>query len=204
MHATPVDPADLPARRKPYGFDSLSFYFRIRGGVRLDSQCVVSTQLPDYDISRIRVSQWSTEENRTLWETTAEPFNTERHRAQRQRYVDQLIAQADEQVARAGWSVYRKGRKLIYRKKPCAPADVQAKLILHVTPTDPNDLPADRQRHGFDNLGFYFDQRGFRLDDQCIAIAQLPDYAIDRIRVGQWISKGNRTVWEAEFLEIGG
>ena len=202
LHATPVDPADLPARRKPYGFDSLSFYFRIRGGVRLDSQCVVSTQLPDYDISRIRVSQWSTEENRTLWETTAEPFNTERHRAQRQCYVDQLIAQADEQVARAGWSVYRKGRKLIYRKKPCAPADVQAKLILHVTPTDPNDLPA-AQRHGFDNLGFYFDQRGFRLDDQCIAIAQLPDYPIGRIRVGQWIADGNRTVWEAEFLEIG-
>ena len=204
LHATPVDPADLPSHRRPYGFDSLSFYFNVRGGIRLDDQCVVSTQLPDYDISRIRVSQWSTEENRTLWETTAEPFNTERHRAQRQRYVDQLIAQADEQVDRAGWSVYRKGRKLIYRKEPCAPADVSAKFILHVTPTDPNDLPADRKWRGFDSLGFYFDQRGFRLDDQCIAIAHLPDYAIGRIRVGQWISKGDRTVWEAEFLEIGG
>ena len=204
LQAIPVDPADLPSHRRPYGFDSLSFYFHIRGGIRLDDQCVVTASLPDYDISRIRVGQWIADGNRTLWETTAEPFNADRHRAQRQRYVDQLIEQADEQVARAGWNVYRKGRKLIYRKQPCAPADTQAKLVLHVTPVDPADLPADRERHGFDSLGFYFDQRGFRLDNQCIAIAQLPDYAIGRIRVGQWIADGNRTVWDAEFLEIGG
>ena len=199
LHAIPLDPADLPAHRRPYGFDLLDFYFHVRGGIRLDDQCVASVQLPDYAISRIRIGQWIADGNRTLWETTAEPFNADRHRAQRQRYVDQLIEQASEQVARAGWSVYRKGRKLIYRKEPCAPADVQAKIVLHVTPIDPNELPANRQRHGFDSLGFYFDQRGFRLDDQCIAIAQLPDYAIGHIRVGQWISKGNRTVWEAEF-----
>ena len=139
--------------------------------------------------------------------TATEPFDAQRHRARKQRYVQQLIEQADEQVARAGWGVYRKGRKLIYHKKPCVPADVQAKLVLHVTPTDPKDLPTDRQRYGYDSLGFYFDrfdQRGFWLDDQCIAIAQLPDYAIGHIRVGQWIAKEDRTVWEAEFLEIGG
>ena len=136
--------------------------------------------------------------------TTTEPFDAQRHRARKQRYVQQLIEQADEQVARAGWTVYHTGRKLIYHKKPCAPADVQAKLVLHIIPTDLNDLPADRKEHGYDSLGFYFNQRGFRLDDQCIAIAQLPDYAIGRIRVGQWIAKEDRTVWEAEFLEIGG
>ena len=136
--------------------------------------------------------------------TATEPFDAKRHRARKQRYVQQLIAQADEQVARAGWDVYRTGRKLIYRKEPCALADVQAKLVLHVIPTDPSVLSISRQQHGYDSLGFYFDQRGFRLDDQCIAIAHLPDYAISRIRVGQWISKEDRTVWEAEFLEIGG
>ena len=195
LHAIPLNPADLPAHRRPYGFDLLDFYFDWRGGVRLDDQCGVIAQLPDYAIGRIRVGQWIAAENRTLWETTAEPFDAKRH----QRYVEQLIAQADEQVARAGWGVYRNGRKLIYRKQPCAPDDVQAKFILHVTPADPNELPANRQRHGFESLGFYFDQRGFQLDDQCIAIAQLPAYAIDRIRGGQWIAKGNRTVWEAEF-----
>ena len=45
--------------------------------------------------------------------------------------MQQLIQQADEQVARAGWSVYRTGRKIIYHKEPCVPADVQTKFILH-------------------------------------------------------------------------
>ena len=131
--------------------------------------------------------------------TATEPFDAKRHRARKQRYVQQLLAQADEQVAHASWSVYRKGRKLIYHKKPCVPADVQAKLVLHVIPTAPGVLSIARQQHGYDSLGFYFNQRGFWLDDQCIAIAQLPDYSIDHIRVGQWISKEDRTVWAAEL-----
>ncbi len=131
--------------------------------------------------------------------TAAEPFDAERHRAQKQRYIDQLIQQASERVVRAGWGVHRTGRTLIYRKEPCVPADVQAKFVLQVTPANPADLPAHRQRHGFDSLGFYFYFRGFRVGDQCIAIAQLPAYTIDRIRVGQWISKDNRTLWDAEL-----
>ena len=195
--------ADLSADSGPYGFDNLDFNFRTHGGIRLDDQCVATAQLPDYPISRIYIGRWMDGNNRSLWEMKAKPFAGERHRARTQRYVDQLIEQADEQVIRAGWTVYRTGRHLLYRKEPCVPADVQAKLVLHIIPTDLNDLPADRKEHGYDSLGFYFNQRGFRLDDQCIAIAQLPDYAIGRIRVGQWISKEDRTVWEAELLEIG-
>ena len=134
--------------------------------------------------------------------TTYEPFDAARHRARKQRYVDQLIQQASDQVSRAGWTVYRTGRTLIYRKEPCAPADVQAKFVLHVVPADLADLPADRKQYGSDNLGFYFNWNSlwsFRLGDQCIAIAHLPAYAIDRIHVGQWISKDNRTLWEAEL-----
>ena len=199
LQVSPNEPAYLSADRRQYGYDHLDFYFYMHDGIRLDDQCVVTAQLPDYPISHVYIGRWMAGNDRMLWEMKAESFKSERHPAQRQRDAEQLIEQADEQVARAGWSVYRTGRKLIYRKAPCAPADVEAKFILHVTPADPNDLPANRQRHGFESLGFHFDQRGFQLDDQCIAIAQLPDYAIDRIRVGQWISKGNRTVWEAEF-----
>ena len=137
--------------------------------------------------------------------TASEPFDEDRHRARKQRYVNQLIQQADERVVRAGWTVYRTGRTLIYRKEPCAPADVQAKFVLHVVPADLADLPADRKQYGSDNLGFYFHwssfwkSLGFWLGDQCVAIAQLPAYAIDRIHIGQWISKDNRTLWKAEF-----
>ena len=77
-----------------------------------------------------------------LRRTASEPFDEGRHRARKQRYIEQLIQQADERVSRADWTVYRTGRTLIYRKEPCAPADVQAKFILHVVPTDPADLPA--------------------------------------------------------------
>ena len=131
--------------------------------------------------------------------TAVRPFDAERHRARKQRYVDQLLEQAGKRVVRSVWDVYRTGRKLTYFKQPCAPVDVQAKFVLHVIPADPADLPAHRKRYGFDNLGFYFDRRGGRVADQCVVIVQLPDYAIGRIRVGQWIAERNRTLWEAEF-----
>ena len=135
--------------------------------------------------------------------TTAEPFDAERHRARKQRYVDQLLAQTGERVVRAGWDVYRNGRKLTYLKQPCAPADVQAKFVLRVIPADPEDLSNSRKQYGYDNLGFYFARRGVRVGDQCMAIAHLPDYPIRRIRVGQWISNENRTLWDAEFSGAG-
>ena len=132
-----------------------------------------------------------------------EPFDEGRLRAQKERYqeryVAQLLQQAGERVVRSGWDVYRNGRKLTYFKKPCAPADVQAKFILHVTPVDPADLSFSRKRFGYDNLGFYFDRCGVRVGDQCMATVDLPAYAIGRVRVGQWIAAESRTVWEAEF-----
>ena len=131
--------------------------------------------------------------------TAAEPFEAQRHRACKQRYLQGLIQQAGEPVVRADWNVYRTGRRLIYVKQPCAPADPQAKFVLHVIPADPADLPAGRQRYGSDNFDFYFDLRGFRVGDQCMATIHLPGYPIDRIYIGQWISEENRTLWEAEF-----
>ncbi len=140
---------------------------------------------------------------RVLRQTTAEPFETQRHRARKQRYINQLIQQANERVERAGWTVYRTGRKLTYFKKPCTRADVQAKFVLHVTPADLADLLAHRQRYGFDNLDFYFDRHDVRLYNECVEVIRLPPYPIDRIRVGQWISAENRTLWDAEFAGAG-
>ena len=131
--------------------------------------------------------------------TAYEPFDAARHRARKQRYMDQLIQQASEQVVHAGWSVYRTGRKLTYLKEPCAPADVQAKFVLHVVPADPANLPAHRQQYNSENLDFLFNWRGEQIDDQCIAIIPLPAYPINRIYIGQWIPAENRTVWEAEL-----
>ena len=136
--------------------------------------------------------------------TAAEPFDAQRHDAQKQRYLDQLLEQTGERVVRSDWDVYRNGRKLTYLKQPCTPADTQAKFVLRVTPTDPSVLSRFRQRYGFDNLGFFFDWHGIRRGDQCMVIVHLPTYPIGRIRVGQWISAENRTLWDAELAEAGG
>ena len=135
--------------------------------------------------------------------TTAEPFDAQRHRACKQRYVDQLIQQPGERVVRADWDVYRNGRKLTYLKQPCTPSDTQAKFVLRVLPADPGVLSRSRQRYGFDNLSFYFDRRGMRRGDQCIVAVHLPAYPIGRIQVGQWSSADNRTLWDAEFAGVG-
>ena len=200
LHVVPIDPTDLRADRQRYGSDNLDFHFDWRGSW-LGDQCVAVLPLPTYAIRRIHVGQWIPEEERTLWkaELPADPDEVKRHRAQQQRYVEQLIEQADDPVVRAGWNVYRTGRKLIYHKEPCAPADIQAKFVVHVVPTDPADLPADRQQYDSDNLDFYFDRYGERIDDQCMAIIPLPTYTIDRIYIGQWIPTEDRTLWEAEL-----
>ena len=193
LHVVPADPADLPAHRQQYGSENLDFYFyqgsrRKSLGFRLGDQCIAIAHLPAYAINRIHIGQWMAEEDRTAWEATLPPVR-----------LNQLIEQASEQVVRAGWNVYRTERELIYRKAPCTPADVQAKFVLHVIPADPADLPPHRQQYDSDNLDFYFYQYGERFDDHCTVIAPLPDYAIGRIYIGQWIAEKDRTVWEAEF-----
>ena len=152
--------------------------------------------------------------------TGAEPFDAARHRACKQRHVQQLIEQAgeqviradstwpvstwgveqaDERVARAGWDLYRNGRKLTFYKKPCAPHDMQTNFVLQVRPDDPADLGADRRPSGFDNLDFnFYFYGGVRFDDQCVATAQLPDYPIGSIYIGRWISGNSRTLWKVK------
>ena len=100
-------------------------------------------------------------------------------------------------VALAVFDVYRDGDKLHYVKAPCRPADTEAPFFLHIIPADVNDLPAPRQQHGFDNLDFGFEWRGKIFDGKCLASVSLPDYAIERIKTGQYTADGE--IWQAGF-----
>ena len=137
-----------------------------------------------------------------------EPFDADRHRAQKQRaqerYVAHLLAQAGERVVRADWDVYRNGPQADLLSNSRAPLRMcrrssfcTSSLLTWAS------YPSPAGRWGSDNLGFHFDwldlAARMQVADQCIATVQLPDYAIDRVYVGQWIAKENRTVWEAEF-----
>ena len=110
-----------------------------------------------------------------------------------------------EQVASAEFDIYLDidgddgARRLNYFKQPCAEEDSQAKFFLHIFAADAGDLPVNRREHGFENLDFNFDLSEVKgSEDWCIAMRRLPDYAIERIRTGQYTDEAGE-LWRAEI-----
>ena len=111
----------------------------------------------------------------------------------------------DAPIARSYFDIYldnkdadEDNRRLIYIKRPCAAEDAQPKFFLHITPADARDLPAHRQEHGFDNLDFNFNGNDVKASDgRCVAIAALPNYAIERISAGQHSDAG--AIWQTDI-----
>ena len=108
-------------------------------------------------------------------------------------------ATAAPPAVRAPFDVYLDARAVTYVRTPCQVADTLPKFTLHVTPADPRHLPVETQRHGFENMDFYFFRRGVRFGDTCMATTPLPDYAIKRLQVGQWLAAEDRILWRAEI-----
>ena len=75
---------------------------------------------------------------------------------------------------------------------------MDARFFLHIVPANPADLPAGNRKRGFENADFRVAERGARIDGKCVAERELPDYAIERIRTGQFI-RGEGELWSAEF-----
>ena len=65
LHIVPVDPTDLPADRREYGFENRDFQFERSGGGVINGRCVVDRQLPTYPIASIRTGQYIYGD--TLW-----------------------------------------------------------------------------------------------------------------------------------------
>ena len=75
-------------------------------------------------------------------------------------------------------------------------------FFLHVTPVDVDDLPDHRKQYGFDNLDFRFNHYALPLTERPVAVRELPDYPITRIRTGQYLvnEDGSYTnPWEGEI-----
>ena len=98
----------------------------------------------------------------------------------------------------SNFNLHLDGNTIIYIKSPCDIQDTAERFFLYVFPTDSDDLPGHRQRMGFDNLDFDFEDRGGMLDDKCVARAHLPEYDIAAIETGQLTPDGNR-VWGARI-----
>lgn len=66
LEITPVSVDDLPADRKPYGYDRLDFYFE-EHEVLDTKRFILALRLPDYDIASIRAGQL-TDDGDLIWE----------------------------------------------------------------------------------------------------------------------------------------
>ncbi len=96
-------------------------------------------------------------------------------------------------------------RALTYARAPCARADT-LRFFLHVVPADAEDLPDHRVQYGFDNLDFNLRELTL-FDGKCLVTVRLPEYAVARVRTGQFRSRRQRregasryeNVWAVSF-----
>ena len=102
-------------------------------------------------------------------------------------------------LARSDFNVYqdKNDNRLVYVREECGGEDSRPRFFLHVFPVNRADLPAERRRFTYDNLDFCFDYHGFHDGARCVAVRDLPDYPIARIRTGQHVH-GQGRLWESE------
>ena len=198
VHLYPVDLADLPEAKRPFGFDNRGFHFWDRG-TWVDETCIALVPIPDWPIANIHAGQFdyfysslSDDYGVTLWDVRFSLVPPE---------VDPA-ALAGEPVASAFFDIHRDGGELVYVREACTSDDASPAFFLHITPVDAGDLPAHSRQYGFDNLDFSLWQRGGRFSERCVATVALPDYPIASIRTGQYDEAGER--WAVEFALSGG
>ena len=193
LRITPEDPADLPAASREHGFENRDFWFNNRTAF-FDGKCIHRQPLPDYPIERIRTGQFVSGEGE-LWRAD---INLAVRAAAQAVHAGIAAGDYGAPVAQSDFDVYIRDGVLAYLKEHCEQGDEDARFFLHITPVDPADLPVDMREHGFENRDFGFVERGARIGDKCVVERELPDYAMERISTGQFVS-GEGAIWRAEF-----
>ena len=194
LHIFPADPADLSKDRREHGFENRDFELDAQTAF-FDGKCINRQPLPDYPITRIRTGQNAAVSGGDEWRAD---IDLAAHGAAQALYESILAGDYGPPVAQSDFDVYMSGGGLAYLKEPCEAGDIDARFFLHIIPADPADLPAASREIGFANLDFQFADHGARIGDTCVAERKLPDYAVERIRTGQFVS-GDGRVWGVEF-----
>ena len=102
---------------------------------------------------------------------------------------------ANRRILRSGYDVYLRKKQLVYVNRQCDGDADTSPFFVHVTPIDDSDLPIGQRRYGIEHLDFAFDDFGHRMGDTCIAVRDLPEYDIARVRIGQYVP-GGPVLWE--------
>ena len=191
LHIIPADLADLPADYRERGFENRGFDYT----TFFDGKCISRQILPDYPIARIRTGQDAAVRGGPGWRADVD---LAAHAAAQAVYDGITAGDYGQPVAQSEFDVYMRGDDLAYLKEPCADGDADARFFLHIIPANLADLPADGREHGFANMDFQFADHGAYAGDKCVATRELPGYAIERIRTGQFV-RGEGRVWGVEF-----
>ena len=193
LHVVPEDESDLSRDSQSHAFENLDFFFEFRGAM-FDGLCMVSTDLPEYDIASIRTGQvvegvetWRAYHNFNFPETLDA--------------VQEIRRSGREPDIRSNFDVYIDDGLLVYVNESCDADDRDLPFFLHVFPSDKADLSDSRKEYGFNNLDFELMQRGGESDGLCFTAVDLPEYDVASIRTGQWV-RGEGEVWEAS-IEFG-
>ena len=193
LHIFPADLADLSADGRELGFENLDFWLAEPIAL-FDGKCIhKQPRLPYYAIERIRTGQIV--KGDVVWSAD---IDLVAHAAAQALYESVVAGDYGQPRARSDFDVYLRGNDLAYLKELCEQGNMDARFFLHIIPDDPADLPAVWREHGFENLDFQFGDHGGQAGDKCVATLELPDYAIERIRTGQFVS-GEGQLWSAEF-----
>ena len=192
LHIFPANLGDLPIQRREYGYDNRDFFLGWRRQFLDGGRCVAVVPLPDYPIAEFRTGEYRTVNGRAYWQARQVVDSSGYQAAY-------AAAVTGRPVVRAAFDVYLSAESLTFIEEECTTADTAGMFIFHAFPVNPGDLPERRQGPGFDNLDFQFGRLGARFDGKCVAVVPLPDYPLDRIRVGQWLPQENRQLWGAEF-----
>ena len=194
LHVIPEDVQDLPEDRREIGFQSTTFHIPSRGAM-FDGKCLASIDLPRYEIALIRTGQFvrgADSEDGLVWIVgynfaLPEIIDT----------VRELQQSGRKPVIHSNFDVYIDDDQLIYVKEACNADDRETTFFLHTFPADENDLPASREKSGFDNLSFDLMQKGGVQDGKCFAATDLPEYHIESIRTGQFTNDAE--TWRAYY-----
>ena len=196
LHIFPANPADLPPGSRERGFENRDFhYIDVKHLTFSGGKCIYKQSLPHYPIERIRTGEHLGGE--IIWRADIN-LNLAARAAAQAVYDDILAGGYGQPVAQSHFDLYLRDNALTYIRESCTEGDANARFFLHIFPAAPADLPAIWREFGFENLDFQFTDYGAYAGDKCVATRDLPDYPIERIRTGQFVS-GEGAVWHVEF-----
>ena len=102
-----------------------------------------------------------------------------------------------EPDVKSDFDIWIKDKYIYYKKSPCAKEDTRHFFYLQIYPADKTVLPKAKQKHGYAKMGFSFSSYGKINDNTCVAIKELPEYDILKLRTGQY--HDSKREWDVTY-----